>query len=136
MILANSTLYMISILLPYIYLECNCATIVQPGQGISLQAFHSLRFSLFGSTQCNLPGFLPELLNLQPLLTPWVELIMCGMNTLRAEGRDTQRFLQKTKSQVCFLVNPDTAVSKVNYRTIILQLRGQHLKNFKTVSMR
>lgn len=59
---------------------------------------------------------------------------------IRTEGR--QRFLQKTKSQVCFSVIPDKAVSKANYRTvllqdcIILQLRSQDLKNFKAVSMR
>lgn len=79
MIIENTTLYVISTLLPYIHSESNCATVVQPGQCISLQAFHAFHFSLLGNMQCNFPRFLSELLNLQLLPSPCVALIVHSM---------------------------------------------------------
>lgn len=124
MILENGTLHMISILLPYVYLECHCATIVQPGQCISLQAFHRFRFSFWQYTVQPPKVFARTSESAAPAPSwggtdpAWCDE-QSGMNMLRTEGRDTQRFVQKTKSWVYFLAIPDTAVSKANYRTVL-----------------
>lgn len=124
MILENGTLHMISILLPYVYLERHCATVVQPGQSISLQAFHTFCFSFWQYT-VQPPRVFARTSESAAPAPSWggTDPAWCdeqsGMNMPRTEGEIPRDLSRKPKAGYIFSAIPDTAVSKANYRTVL-----------------